>query len=311
MKISPEQHAAALANLYPEAREHVAAHWKLGRLEARAAKAHSSQALCVSVFETIARRRTAERDRVFTALLASAGLAAERLTDTDVATEVRQHRHVLGELGGGTPTALDGLLEWPAGVVTIESKFTERTFEGCSQASPSRARPADDQLDRDRPDRIDRNCSGNHEVGSDLKPSTKALGAACRLTVQDGRRTPRRYWELAPNIFQDWVCMIPARPCPFASTSYQLMRNIAFAFAWARERKRPYYGFVVTIVDSSPKSATLRGQIADFRMMLLPEVAQRVGVISYEQIAGLLDAHNEHDLASWIRDQINRGIPGR
>jgi hypothetical protein len=179
------------------------------------------------------------------------------------------------------------------------------------QAGPFRAPPADDRVGPASPGRIDRNCSGNHEVGSDLKPSTEALRAACRLTVQDGRRTPRRYWELAPSIFQDWVCAIPARPCPFAGTSYQLMRNVAFAFAWARERKLPYYGLVVTIVDSSPSSATLRSQIADVRTMLLPEVAQRVGVISYEQIAGLLDAYDEHDLATWIRDQINRGVPGR
>jgi hypothetical protein len=60
MAITPEQHAAGLANLYPEAVAAIAG-WAPGRLEARAAQPHSSQALCVSVFVTFTRGRGARR----------------------------------------------------------------------------------------------------------------------------------------------------------------------------------------------------------------------------------------------------------
>lgn len=52
--------------------------------------------------------------------------------------------------------------------------------------------------------------------------------AACRLTVQDGARRARRYWEVAPSLFRPETLSVP-RPCPFASDPYQLMRNLAFA----------------------------------------------------------------------------------
>lgn len=120
MPISPDKHAAALANLNPDAATRVAARWPLGRLEARAAAPHSSQTLCVSVFETIAARPAAQRTAILQALLAAAGLTPGPLSAPSVETEVREHRKLLGEIGGGTPTALDALMTWPSGVVTID-----------------------------------------------------------------------------------------------------------------------------------------------------------------------------------------------
>jgi hypothetical protein len=70
MAITPEQHDAALANLYPEAVGPVSG-WAPGRLEARAVQPHSSQALCVSVFETIGLRPAATRDAILNDLLVS------------------------------------------------------------------------------------------------------------------------------------------------------------------------------------------------------------------------------------------------
>lgn len=67
--ITEAEHQAALANLYPDAAEYVDTHWRRGRLEKRAAELHSSQALCVSVLETIARRQAATRAALTTAIL--------------------------------------------------------------------------------------------------------------------------------------------------------------------------------------------------------------------------------------------------
>jgi hypothetical protein len=124
------------------------------------------------------------------------------------------------------------------------------------------------------------------------------------LTVIDGNRQPRRYWNVAPNLFPAEVVAVPRRPCPFAGSAYQLMRNLAFAHEWALKHELPYYGFVVSIVDAPPAAAVLRRQVAAFRPLLLPDAFARVGVISYEQIADVLDAYSAEALAEWLRDRI-------
>ena len=307
--MQPADHAAALANLYPEAAEYVAEHWALGRLEARAASRNSSQALCVSVFETIARRERKARDSLLNSLLTAAGILARDTHDAAVSAEVRQHRELLNELGGGTPTALDGLITWATGVVTVESKFTEPTFERCGQTRPAKVTPKDARFDASDPTRRLPNCSGEHRVGSDLKPSTAKLEATCRLTVQDGRRTPRRYWDVAPSLFAPTIYHVPRSPCPFASSTYQLMRNLAFAHAWAGKHGLPDWSFLVMIVDASPKAQELRRQVRAFRDTLLPNVAPRVATLSYEQAANVLAARGETDLGAWIRNRITGVFP--
>src|SRR5437899_11503 len=121
MPISADEHSAALANLFPDAAAAVDRSWALGRLEARASVVHSSQALCVSLLETIAARPPEACDQLLNSLLEAAGLAPPSLASASTEAEVRTHRDLLNELGAGTPTALDGLITWNRGVVTIES----------------------------------------------------------------------------------------------------------------------------------------------------------------------------------------------
>jgi hypothetical protein len=101
MPITPDQHDDALANLYPEAVAAVAG-WAPGRLEARAAPPHSSQALCVSVFETIGLRPAATRDAILDDLLTHAGITLDVVQEAEIDTEVREYHSVLNEIGGGT-----------------------------------------------------------------------------------------------------------------------------------------------------------------------------------------------------------------
>jgi hypothetical protein len=304
MPVTAGQQRAALANLFPAAANAVKARWELGRLEARAAVAHSSQALCVSLLETVAARPPGVRDQLLAALVQAAGLPAPSLGDAAVEAEVRGHRELLNELGAGTPTALDGLVTWDRGVVTIESKFTEPTFESCGQIKRLRVKPGDPRFDPADPKRAFANCIGEHGRGSDHKPTTAHLDAACRLTIADGRRTPRRYWDVAPSLFRPEVTAVPTSPCPFASSNYQLMRNIAFAHEWAARERLPYYGFVVLIVDASPNAKTLRDQFARFRRLLRDEVAARVGLLTYEDAVPILAHHREAELAGWVAARI-------
>lgn len=303
MAITPEQRDAALANLYPEAVAAVA-EWAPGRLEARAAQPHSSQALCVSVFETIGRRLAPTRDAILNDLLTHAGITLDVVQEVEIETEVREHHSVLNEIGGGTPTALDGLVSWQSGVVTIESKFTEQEFGGCSQVRPSRVPASDERFNPGEPTKRFSNCTGRHEVGSDLKPTTQLLEAACRLTVRDRNRRPRLYWDLAPELFEPDVYALD-QPCPFRGDPYQLMRNISFAYKWARDRDLPDFGFLVMLVDSAPASSKMRSAVEEFRGLLLPEHRERLGVISYERLADILEhQRGEKALAHWTRQRI-------
>ena len=152
------------------------------------------------------------------------------------------------------------------------------------------------------------NCTGMHAAGSDQKWTTKPAGAACRLTVPDGRRQPRRYWEIAPELFLPDVLTTP-KPCPFSTDAYQLMRNMAFASEWAKIRALRWYGFLVALVDAAPSAHQLRDRVAAFKGLLKPDVRDRVGVISYEQLADVLNQHGDDELASWVRTRLAAVFP--
>ena len=300
----------ALANLYPEAAAYVAASWAPGRLESRAKAVHSSQALCVSVLITLRQRPAEQRAAISAAICEQAGLVLPVESATEIDAEIRQHRALLGEVGGGTPTALDGLISSDASVLTIESKFTEREFGPCGQIKWAKVEPHDQRFDEAHPNRKFRNCTGWHAPGSDQKPTTSPQGAACRLTVKDGRRQPRRYWDVAPYLFEPAFLATPQK-CPFATDAYQLMRNLAFAHEWAAEHKLPSYGFLVTLVDGAPKARELRQRVAAFRGLLKSDVRDRVGAVSYECIADVLDQYGEGPLANWVRKRLAAGLSSR
>ena len=310
-KVTDLQHAAALENLYPEAAARIETAWARGRLETRSVSAASSQALCVSVFETIAARPPAARRQLLNAITTAAGIGQPVNAAPDICTEVREYRDVLRETGGGTPTALDALATWGNAALTIESKFCESEFGSCGQIRPHKTKPRDQRHRPDEPNRMVSDCDGWHAVGSDHKPTTAPLQAACRLTVRDGRRAPRRYWDVAPHLFLPAVTAIP-RPCPFSGDGYQLMRNLAFAHEWPARGPEDFYGFVVCVVDASPRAVVLRERFNAFTEMLQPTVRAHVGLVSYEQIAATLDAHGEPLLSSWIvgriRDVFGAGV---
>ena len=100
-------------------------------------------------------------------------------------------REVLNEKGAGIPTNVDALLLYPGLALVVESKLRNGL---------------------DRALRFLAYCTGRYEVGSDLKTLTAAL---CRLEIQDGRRSPRRYWEVMRALSEP-TPMRAARCCPFA-----------------------------------------------------------------------------------------------
>ena len=182
------------------------------------------------------------------------------------------------------------LVSWPTYVLTIESKFRE-PLGPCGQMKKSAAA-----------------CSGNHAPGSDLRTRTNA---PCRLTIQEGQRTPRLYWEVGKRVFQPEVLEVP-RPCPFAGGHYQLMRNMTFAAAFADRAGLKDFGFIVAYVAaaSSAKKHTTH-QVAEFKNMLRPELRDRFGSVSYESISGIVRKRGDTRLAECIDVRLGDGLAAR
>ena len=160
-----------------------------------------------------------------------------------------------------------------------------------------------------------RRSSRLHAVAttSPVRISTGPSTAACRLTVAERGREARRYWDIAPHLFKAEAIRVPQRPCPFADGRYQLMRNLAFAFAWAERDELPNYGFLLSDAASAPSAARAEAELAAFKNIAPPERKARIGLISYEDIAEILREAGddlEVELADWIQTRIGQ-VTGR
>ncbi len=303
----PLQLDYVFAGAHAHVRDWPAKHWHSG-----IAHPHSSQALCLSVWGTLAthRRRTA----IVTDILTTAGLDVGPLRAPVIQCEAGADRSLerfLNETGGQTtPTCVDALLEWPGGVVTVESKFTEPSFGACSQVSPRT-----DIAPRDEGERrmLPAACSGRYGIGSDRKTETRA---PCRLQTWDGNRAPRLYWQLAWELFEAKQLRPDGRPCPFAGPNFQLMRNLALARAKAAPRSRRTdpnkapavahreWGMLVAHVGAHPNAEAHRREFGAFCELLLDDVRPRVGLIEYEQIVEVLRSYALGDLARDVERRI-------
>jgi hypothetical protein len=289
-------------NLFPGCLRHVDKH--VGDLlEERSNVPWSSQALCISVFGAIAESRS--RSDLIDEILGAAGVRIRPAGDPDLRCEVRGRRDVLTEIGGRNATCPDVLVEWPEATLTIESKFTEH-LSACRQIHLKRR--------AGRVEILPKKCTGSHEVGSDLQTGTDA---SCRLTVAEnegrrGYRSPRRYWEVGKRLFEPDVLEAPRTPCPFADGKYQLMRNLCFAAALAEQHSpRHDFAFVLAYVGQAQRAEESAADFAAFTEMLLPQIAPRVGSITYEQIGDLLRAAGEDELAGWIDTRLSEGVRKR
>jgi hypothetical protein len=291
---------AAHRNLFPGALPHVA-DWTRGRLELRSAALYSSQALCISVFGTLA--TASERAAIVREIISRAGIEMHLSGQAELECEVRGRHEVLNEYGGTNPTCPDVLIEAAGQIVIVESKFTEH-LGVCGQTTARKVRGADGNNTQ-----VPAACSGYYEVGSDLRTQT---AEACRLTTRERRRTARRYWEVASRLFRPDVLVPPKRPCPFRGGNFQLMRSICFGAALAAlHPHRPDFCFLLAYVAAAPVAVDTQHQFAEFREMLLPEVARRVGAISYEQIEEILRCHELTGLAEWLHLRLREGIATR
>lgn len=300
-----------LEHVFPDARGH-AANWPQSHWHSAVEQPHSSQALCVSVWGTLAAHR--QRARIVSEVFEAAGLDLGPLRGPSIRCEAGaggELATLLNETGGNaTPTCVDALVEWAGGVVAVESKFTEPSFGACGQTQPRTDRPPGA---KGTVLKLAAACSGRYGTGSDQKTGTRA---PCRLQTWDGDRAPRLYWQIAWEAFAPEVLVPDGRPCPFAEPAFQLMRNLLLARAKASPHARRIdraqapivaqreWGLLVAHVEGHPNAAAHRREVEEFRDLLLDDVRRRVGIVSYEQIVPILREHRLDGLADDVERRI-------
>jgi hypothetical protein len=251
-------------NIFPGAHDAV---WGAFPWHDGAASPHSSQALAVSVFGTLAVHPA--RQALIDAMLHSVfGWESAGGDAWCVDLERTLGRSLLGERQ--STTQVDVLLHNETSVVMLECKFTETGGGPCSQ--PNR-RPSGAHQGL-------RQCDGNyHEQTNPVNGKT----ARCALSAKG-----IRYWEHIPTYFnlagdQDH------KPCPFAGPAYQYMRNLLAAGEWARRRKKEQaaFGLVYVAGEGFPMSLEVADPGSEwgrFISLLRPNSPVVVKAISYQAL---------------------------
>lgn len=225
----------------------------------------SSQVFCISAFGKL--RSLPDGSVILNRLLAETVPNTPPASHWDLSFEYVEEG-VLGETGIGIPTNIDVYCVSPQAVVCIESKFlydAEEGFGGCGQSSKG-------------------DCAGFHGPKSDRKTGTSTH---CRLEIQDGKRDPRKYWQLGRAYFQDAVFreQRAGETCPLATSNYQLMRN--FLFAATKAGAGQDFGVVAMVPERT--ASKVRAQVATFQADVLRETCRaRISVGTYDALAALL-----------------------
>ena len=230
----------------------------------------SSQVFCISAFGRL--RSLPDGVQVLNQLFAATLPAIPPATHWDLTFEYVD-RDILGETGQGTATNIDVYCVSHQAVVCIESKFlydAEDGFGGCGQFAKGY-------------------CAGFHGSKSDRKTGTSSH---CRLEIQDGKRDPRKYWQLGRAYFQGEVFreQRAGENCPLSKSNYQLMRN--FLFAAKTAGKGQEFGVVAMVPEKT--ASKVKPQVAAFQKDVLSEPHRaRINVGTYDALAALL-LHSPH-----------------
>ncbi len=239
---------------------------------------HSSQVVCVSAFGTL--RKLAVKNDVVYRLL---NLNRTEIDGSEWTIQLEQELpELLNENGPGQPTSIDAFLTCSEAAFCLEAKFLKDAKDGFNSCSQPTTSP--------KP-----NCAGHHGVDSDQKTKTKAH---CRLEVWDNRRSPRLYWSLGRAFFQDRALAEQqvGETCPFNGPNFQLMRNFLTAAAHAQKHKLRSFGVIV--ISPQATSQKLDEQIELFRTeVLLPEFADHIRLVTYEEYIRILEDSNDDDAA--------------
>jgi len=250
--------------------------WHSVRGEIQAWKPHSSQALAIDVFGTIAAH--ADRDVVLDALAGHAGLPAGG--PWKVLLEWSDPANLLAE---PRPTQVDVLAVGGNAILVIECKFTE-PGGSCSQTK---------RIASGRGAGLPQ-CDGAYHT--QVNPRSGAE-ARCALSAKG-----IRYWDALPAVF----ALDPEAdltPCPFRGEAFQWMRNMVLAHELGRTTARCIVAFAAG--GNFPTESKARS--LDWLPPLQP-VAPPPLTLSYQAIVDLAGevsgSPTWSDLRAWVDRKV-------
>lgn len=267
--------------------------WDRGDRGIRTWARNSSQALAIDVFGSI--KVSPDRDAILGALarhigLPSSGPWSVHFEWTDPYNS--------GTLNEKRLTQVDVVLKNRASLIFCECKFTEKQGGSCSRPVPRKEFPQTAQ------------CNGNYEVQSD--PVRYALfdfygiappDAKCALT-----REGIRYWSYIPSVLKYDAESI-YRPCPFAGSDYQLMRNLVLC---SRVARRNHLLPAVLLVYARGEGLSISSYVdspewSAFKSKVLPQ-SITIGATAFQEIVSIAATVSSrpswHQLARWIESKV-------
>ena len=295
--MDPDHRRRLEANIFPFAHAAIQSWeefpWHLdGSRHCDSHKPHSSQALAMDVFGTLAVLDAADRDSILENLAARIGLPTAGPWSVQLEWSDTQNR--LRE-SGQQKSQIDAVAVGKRSVIFFECKFTEENGGKCSQVNPLRSGAH----------RGLRQCNGTYSL--QVNPAN-GRSSRCSLTAKG-----IRYWELVPSLFE-LANDVDHSPCPFAGPSYQWMRNLILAKAVTDDEGKSA-AFVITYADSPrlkfPRQ--LKSPAWDQFMRWLPSSSVPVVTRSYLELIkegeGVLSGPGAmvlKDLFVWVERKIEQ-----
>lgn len=279
---------AVKENVFPGAHDAV---WQAFPWHDGAASSHSSQALAVSVFGTLAVHPSCQLLVDEMARVLFGWVPKKKDGEWQIRLEVVLPADLLRE---PRPTQLDVLLQNKTSAMALECKFTERGGL-CSQTQPLSSGKHKGLIQ----------CDGYYRKQQN---PVNDKWSRCALSAKK-----IRYWTYIPKYF-DLANDTDHKPCPFAGTAYQYMRNALAAARWARGHKLARAGFGLVYVDGQEFSMSREVAARDsewnrFVKNLREDTTLTIQAMSYQRI---LEAWAQcmpqnqvlADLTTWVDEKM-------
>lgn len=284
---------AIQANLFPEAHQAVQPWqefpWHQGSDGTyQTMKPHSSQALAIDVFGTIA--TSSDRELAMAAIARDLALPSEGPWTVELEWEDRD----LNRLREKRRSQIDAVAVGKDSLIFFECKFTEADGGRCSQTQPVASGSHRGQ----------RQCSGDYAL------QTNPVNGVRERCALSGKGI--RYWSVIPRVF-DLEAESDHRPCPFAGSWFQWMRNLVLCHEVAADRGlRPAFVAVYADGQGLPVAEKAReGGWTDLAASLRPGAVE-FRTISFQRVVGLAEEAartSGSETTSW--DALWRWVAGK
>lgn len=284
---------AVQKNVFPGAHDAI---WQRFPWHGGAGSPHSSQALAVSVFGTVA-LHPSRQVLIDEALRVIFGWDVRDDDKWRVSLDRRLSSSLLHE---PRPTQPDVLLQNRTSAVLLECKFTEAGGGPCSQRRPLPLGKRKGLIQ----------CDGNYR--EQINPVNGETDR-CALSAKN-----IRYWKHIPSHFNldkdsDY------EPCPFAGPAYQYMRNVLAVAQLAKRRNksgakaRAAFGLVYVAGEPFPMCNEVGnpgGEWGQFVARLRSDSSLAVGTISYQRLLEMWCLCLPEDpvlarLTDWVTERVD------